>query len=133
MPNLGETLAHAIAAKDHDAVRATLAPDVDFRALTPGRPWEGTGPDAVLEALFGHWFEDSDEISALLDVTSGEAVEDTEHVAYRLALHNVDGDFTAEQQAYYRHDGERITFLRVMCSGFRPTRRAASEEQVATA
>ncbi|WP_392541900.1 hypothetical protein [Oryzobacter telluris] len=132
MPTLGETFAHAVAAKDHDAVRAVLAPDVDFRALTPRRPWEGSTPDDVLDALFGHWFEESDEVRALLDVETGEPVEDTERVAYRLALHNDDGDFTLEQQVYYRHDGERITYLRVLCSGYRPTRRADSEDGAVT-
>lgn len=128
MPTLGDRLARAVAAKDHEAVRAVLAPDVDFRGLTPGRMWEGTGPDAVLDTLFGHWFEDQDEVRALLAVREGDRVEDTHHVSYRLALRTPDGDHTAEQQAYYRADGGRITHLRVMCSGFRPTRRAGSED-----
>ncbi|WP_377642946.1 hypothetical protein [Oryzobacter terrae] len=139
MPTLGERLAHAVAAKDHDAVRAVLAPDVDFRALTPGRAWEGTGPDVVVATLFGHWFEDHDEVEALLGVEVGEPVEDTERVAYRLALRTPTGGRTAEQQAYYRGDEDgRIAHLRIMCSGFRPTRttrptrRADAEDDAAT-
>ncbi|MGG5257349.1 hypothetical protein [Phycicoccus avicenniae] len=120
MSTLGPRLAQAIAAKDAATVHELVAADVDFRGLTPGRAWEGTGPDALVEVLFGSWFEDSDEVRALLDVTTGAPVEDTQRVSYRLALHNADGDFTAEQQAYYRTDGERITHLRVLCSGFRP-------------
>ena len=73
-----------------------------------------------MEVLFGSWFEDSDEVRALLDVTTGAPVEDTLRVSYRLALRNADGDFTAEQQAYYRTDGDRIGYLRMLCSGFRP-------------
>ena len=117
---LGPRLADAVGAKDRDAVRALLAPDVDFRGLTPGRAWEGTGPDAVLDVLFGAWFEDEDEIRSVLDVTAGEPVVDTERVSWRFALRTPNGDHVAEQQAYYRGDGERITHLRVMCSGFRP-------------
>ncbi len=117
---LGSRLASAIAAKDDAAVRAVVTPDVDFRGLTPGRSWEGTGADALVEVLFGSWFEDTDEVRALLDVSDGERVEDTERVSYRLALHNADGDSTAEQQAYYRTDDGRISYLRVLCSGFRP-------------
>ena len=30
-----------------------------------------------------------------------------------------DGDFTVEQQAYYRTEEGRIVHLRVLCSGFR--------------
>jgi hypothetical protein len=121
MSTLGPRLAQAIAAKDAAAVRDLVAPDVDFRGLTPGRAWEGTGPDALVEVLFGAWFEEADEVRALLDITTGAPVEDTFRVSYRLALHTPDGDFTAEQQAYYRTEGERISHLRMLCSGFRPT------------
>jgi len=121
MTHAGQSLAEAVAAKDHDAVRALLATDVDFRALTPGRPWEASTPDEVLEILFGRWFDDQDEIVALLAVDTGDPVEDTERVAYRLALRTPDGDFTAEQQAYFRTADGRITHLRMLCSGFRPS------------
>jgi hypothetical protein len=79
--------------------------------------------------LFGSWFEDHDEITGLLAVRAGQPVEDTHHVAYRVALRTPDGDFTAEQQAYYRTEGERMTHLRMLCSGFRPSApRAPSED-----
>lgn len=120
MSTLGPRLAQAIAAKDAAAVRELVAVDVDFRGLTPGRAWEGTGPDALVEVLFGAWFEEADEVRALLDVTTGAPVEDTLRVSYRLALRTPDGDATAEQQAYYRTEGGRIAHLRVLCSGFRP-------------
>ena len=117
MSTLGPRLAAAIGAKDTDTV---LTPDVDFRGLTPGRMWEGHTPDDVLDVLFRCWFEDADEITAVLDITAGAPVVDTERVSYRFALRTPDGDHVAEQQAYYRTDGERISHLRVMCSGFRP-------------
>ncbi|QIM21031.1 hypothetical protein G7075_07620 [Phycicoccus sp. HDW14] len=120
MSTLGPRLAQAIAAKDAAAVRELVADDVDFRGLTPGRAWEGTGPDALVEVLFGSWFEEADEVRALLDVTTGAPVEDTLRVSYRMALRTPDGDFTAEQQAYYRTHDDRISHLRVLCSGFRP-------------
>ena len=60
---LGARLAHAIAAKDESALRALLADDVDFRGLTPGRTWEGTGPDAVVRTVLGSWFEPHDAVS----------------------------------------------------------------------
>jgi ketosteroid isomerase-like protein len=132
MTGAGESLATAVAAKDHDAVRALLAPDVDFRALTPGRPWEATSADGVVEVLFGSWFEDQDEILALLALDTGDPVEDTQRVAYRLALRTPDGYFTAEQQAYFRTDGGRITHLRMLCSGFRPSAPRAATEAAPT-
>jgi hypothetical protein len=38
--NVGERLAAALLAKDWDGVAAVLDPAIDFRGLTPGRPWE---------------------------------------------------------------------------------------------
>ena len=116
---LGVRLARAIAAKDEAALRAVLADDVDFRGLTPGRTWEGTGPDAVVETVFGSWFEPDDEIERVVDVSERDDVADTSHVSYRFDLATPSGSFVAEQQAYYR-GGETIEHLRIMCSGFRP-------------
>jgi hypothetical protein len=117
---VGVRLAAAIAAKDTAAVTSLLAPEIDFRALTPRRFWEATRPEEVLAILFDNWFEDSDHIDELVDTRQGADVEDTHEVGYRLAITNPDGAHTVEQQAYYRVDGDRITYLRVLCSGFRP-------------
>ena len=116
---LGTRLAHAIAAKDEAALRGLLADDVDFKGLTPGRVWEGTGPDDVVEAVFGSWFGPSDTIERVVDVAERDPVADTAHVSYRFDLANDSGSYVAEQQAYYR-GGDTIEHLRIMCSGFRP-------------
>ena len=116
----GERFAEAFASKDPVALRELLAPDVDFMALTPRRHWDAEGPDQVLEILFGSWLEEHDKVDGLLSVETGDDVEDTHHVAYRLALTTPDGPHTMEQQAYYREDDGRLVYLRVMCSGFRP-------------
>ena len=116
---LGVRLARAIAAKDEAALRAVLADDVDFRGLTPGRTWEGSGPDAVVETVFGSWFEPDDEIERVVDVSERDDVADTSHVSYRFDLATPKGAYVAEQQAYYRGT-DAIEHLRVMCSGFRP-------------
>lgn len=116
----GARFAQALAAKDVHALRAVLTDDVDFLGLTPRRLWEGGSPDEVLEVLLGHWFEDEDRIDALEEVQEGEPVVDTAHVAYRLRITTPTGPHVAAQQAYYRADGDRIGYLRVMCSGFRP-------------
>lgn len=92
---------------------------MDFRGLTPGRCWEASTAEGVDAVLFGNWFEESNEVTGLIGVGVGEPVEDTHHVSYRLALRNPDGEHTTEQQAYYRSDGHRITYLRILCSGFR--------------
>lgn len=116
---LGARFAHAVAAKDEAALRALLSAEVDFKGLTPRQAWEGTGPDDVVEAVLGHWFEESDTIERVIHVTDGSDVADTAHVSYRFDITNADGAFVAEQQAYYRGD-ETIDHLRIVCSGFRP-------------
>jgi hypothetical protein len=118
--DLGTRLAEAIAAKDTDAVVSLLSPGVDFKAVTPRKFWEAATPTEVLDVLFGHWFQEDARIDALVEVTTGPPVEDTERVGYRFAITNSDGAHTLEQQAYYRADGDRIGYLRVVCSGFRP-------------
>lgn len=119
MAGIGEDFARAVAAKDTAAMSALLAPDVDFKGLTPGRVWEATGPTEVASVFFDHWFEPSDTVEGLVDVTAGDDVADTHHVSYRLDLRNDAGEQVAEQQAYFRTTDGRISHLRVLCSGFR--------------
>ena len=109
----------AIATRDEDAFRGSLAPGIDFKGLTPGRFWEADSPDGVRDVVLGHWFEEQDRVSAVADVTEGQ-VGDTSRIGYRLDLECPDGPFVAEQQAYYRAGPEGITYLRIVCSGFRP-------------
>jgi hypothetical protein len=122
MSTPGHAFAEAVAAKDAAAVSSLLSADVDFKALTPRRLWEASDLEGVLETLFEHWLTEDDHIDALVSVTEGEPVEDTGQVSYRFALSTPDGPHTVEQTAYYRTDGDRISYLRVMCSGFRPVR-----------
>lgn len=98
---------------------ALLAPDVDFKGLTPGRVWEATSAEGVASVFFDNWFEPSDTVEGLVDVTTGSDVADTHRVSYRLDLRNDAGEQVAEQQAYFRTTDGRISHLRVLCSGFR--------------
>lgn len=120
MPSPGRRFAEGLAAKDTDALRSLLADDLDFRGLTPRREWVGTTQDAFLEAAFGSWFDDGDHIEGV-EVSEGAPVVDTSHVSYRLAIVSGGAPYTCEQQAYYRTTDGRISWLRVLCSGFRPT------------
>lgn len=117
MTTLGERFAKALAAKDASGVCAVTAPDLDFRAMTPGRFWEARSHDDLVDVLFGSWLEPSDEVVALLSTSTG-AVSTRQHVAYRLHLRNADGDALMEQQMYYDVADGRISWARVMCSGF---------------
>lgn len=116
---LGESFARAIAAKDASALLAVLSPDVDFRAMTPSRFWEASSAETVVnDVILGKWFEPTDHVDGV-DAIECHTVGDCEHVSYRFRVTNDDGAFSVEQQAYYETGGDRITWLRIMCAGYR--------------
>jgi hypothetical protein len=116
----GERFARAVAAQDAAMLGALLADPVDFEALTPGRHWQAATPDEVVkEIILGHWFSAEAEIRELCSVTAGRVLE-RERVAYRVRVHRGGRDYVVEQQAYYDTDGARITWMRVLCSGYQP-------------
>jgi hypothetical protein len=118
--DVGERFAEAIARKDAPALLELLDPNVDFRGLTPGRFWESTSAmELVDDVILGKWFEPTDHIESLEHIDRG-SVGDRHRVAYQLRVVNGDGAFIVEQQAYFDVAGDRITWLRVMCSGYRP-------------
>ena len=94
-------------------------PDIDFRAMTPRRIWEGDGPAEVEEVLRA-WLADPDEEIDSVEATAPETVEDTRRVGWRVRGRGADGWFVFEQQAYVRESEGQITWLRVMCTGQRP-------------
>ncbi len=108
-----------MAGKDYDELRRLLAPAIDFRALTPNRTWEASDAETLISEIVQQWFDESDEIRSLEDVQT-DIVGDRERVGYRFAVHNPEGDFVVEQQAYLMSRDGQIEWMRVMCSGFRP-------------
>jgi hypothetical protein len=117
--SLGAAFATALAAKDFDAIRAMLHPEIDFRALTPNRSWEASDPDAVIGSVLREWFEDADEIEELLKLET-DAFADRERVGYRFRVRNPEGLFEVEQQVYIGEVDGRIGWMRSVCSGYRP-------------
>ena len=114
----GERFARALAAKDATAFRALLADPIDFQALTPGRHWQASSPDEVVgDVVLGRWFGTGDDIEALESLSTAR-LPGREHVSYLLRVRNADGQHLVEQQAYYNTDGGRITWMRILCSGY---------------
>lgn len=118
--SVGTAFAEALAAKDHDRLRQILAPDVDFRGVTPGRSWEATDAEDLLGNVISVWFGDGVRIDELERVET-DTFADRERVGYRLAVTDADGSCLVEQQAFLGTDAEgRIDWIRLACSGFRP-------------
>jgi hypothetical protein len=117
---IGERFARALAAKDPVRLKALLRPDVDFRAMTPGRFWESSDIDEIVDdTILGTWFAPDRRITELSSV-DGDDLGLIERVGYRMMVTRPDGEFSIEQQAYLRRDGDRISWLRIMCTGFLP-------------
>ncbi len=116
---LGSEFARALAAKDFERLSELLHPQVDFRALTPRRDWEAADATTVLTSILAKWFEGSDDILALENLESA-SFADRARVGYRFRVRNPEGLFQIEQQAYLTPREDRIGWMRVLCSGFRP-------------
>ena len=115
---LGHRFAEALGRKDFAAAAAVFGPEMEFRALTPRRTWEASDPAGLVDEILRHWFEDGDEIDEIVSIKT-DSVVDRQRVSYRFRGHNADGPFIVEQQAYYSEQDGRITWMRVLCSGFR--------------
>src|SRR6476620_1519101 len=97
---IGEQFAVALAAKDSDRLRALFADPVDFQALTPGRHWQASSPEKVVdEIILGVWFGPGDDIHELRAV-SRDQVGDRERVTYRLGVRRAHQEYVVEQHAY---------------------------------
>ena len=90
--------------------------DVDFRAMTPKRMWEADDPEGV-EGVLRAWFEHPERKVDRVDATEPASVEDTTRVGWRVYGSEGEDSFVYEQQAFVREDGEKVVWMRVMCSG----------------
>jgi hypothetical protein len=116
---IGTAFVEAIAARDVRRAVALLHPEIDFRAMTPNRIWEATGPGGV-EAILREWFEDPDEDVHGIAATEPVSLEGTLRVGWLVHISDADGPHIFEQQAYVRERDARIEWMRVICSGWIP-------------
>jgi hypothetical protein len=115
--DLGAEFANAVAAKDHDRIRALIHPEVDFQAMTPGEIWHASCPDEIVGVL-EEWFGEDDLIKAV-ELLDCDGFADRKRVGYRLRVKRPDGQYLIEQQAYLSERDGQIGWLRIMCSGYR--------------
>ncbi len=116
---LGVQMAQAIVGRDAQRLHALFATPVTFRAVTPRRFFDAETPVDVVDIVLGTWFDPSKTITGLT-VLESDAVGDVEKVSYRLSVLLDAGPAVVEQVAYYSSQGDQITRLRLVCSGFRP-------------
>ena len=117
---VGERFVEALAGKDAAGLKAVLQDDIDFRAMTPGKFWESNDVDVIVdETILGKWFEPEERITEVLAVET-DRVGSRDRVGYRLHVETPDGQFVVEQQAYYETRDDKISWIRIMCTGYLP-------------
>ncbi len=117
--SLGIELVYAIAAQDAGALRGLLSTPVTFRAVTPGRFWDAETAIDAAEIIVGVWFGPDKHVTDIISLAT-DKVGDVQMVSYRLSVELESGPSVIEQVVYYTSTDDRITDLRLVCSGFRP-------------
>jgi ubiquinone/menaquinone biosynthesis C-methylase UbiE len=136
----GARFVHALAEKDFERVATLLDPGIDFRALTPNRSWQARGPAQVIDSVLKVWLEDGIVLERVSDLRV-EEFSGCQRVAYRLHGRTGKGRFLIDQQAYLEERDGLISWMRVLCAGFRspssekesPQPRASNDNQEAIA
>ncbi len=114
---VGRLFLEALAAQDFDRLETLFASQVRFRALLPARIREEETATAAAGWL-RRWFGEADRLE-VVESAIGQ-VGDRQSLRYRLRLHSVASNWEViEQQAYYEVQGNRISDLWLLCSGFR--------------
>lgn len=68
---IGERFVEALARQDAAALRALLRPDIDFRAMTPGRFRESNDAAVIVdEMMLGTWFAAGRRITSIISIES---------------------------------------------------------------
>jgi hypothetical protein len=116
---LGARFAAAIEARDGTALRRLIATPVEFRAVTPRRFWDAETPSDVEDIVLGTWFDESTRVTHV-DLVEDDVVGGVSKISYRMSVDTESGPAVVEQVAYYRVEDDRITYVRLVCSGFHP-------------
>jgi SnoaL-like domain len=126
--DLGKGLIAALAERDFPRLANTLTPDVRMRALIPPGPVDVSGAEAAA-AKFSSWFADAEELELIR--SGSDTVADRLHIFYRLRVKKP-GDHRkiVEQHLLCAFDGDRITALDLVCTGFRPDEAAAHSRPI---
>ena len=117
---VGRAFAETLLAKDWSSLGSLLDEEIDFRGLTPGRPWEASSATALVDTVFTRWFEPTDDIYETISISS-DVIAGRHRVVYRFRVRNPEDDYVCEQTAYYDEIGGKIVTLRILCSGFLPS------------
>ena len=95
-----------------------LDPHVEFRALTPGRDWSADDATSVVQGIIlDTSFNGVDEDMTVVSL-AGSSVGGRYALDYELYLTRRGDPYCLAQHAYFDVSGGKITWMRVLCSGY---------------
>ena len=115
--SLGVRWVGAIEARDRTALRNLVATPVQFRAVTPRRFWDAETPTEVADIVLGTWFDESKKVTDV-SLVEDDTVGEVSKISYRMSVATESGPTVVEQVAYCSVCDDRITHVRLVCSGF---------------
>ena len=117
---MGLAFVDALACRDRARMVRLLHPHVEFRALTPGRNWRADDATSVVQVIIlGTWFDGVDEDMTVVSLAGG-SVGERWALDYELYLTRRGEPYSLAQHAYFDVSGDKITWMRVLCSGSQP-------------
>lgn len=115
---VAERFLQALGARDFEGIASCFTPNGRLRALVPEAIREDEGSAAVAQR-FRYWADELTDFA--ISETAVEEFIDRLHVQYRMrGIDPEDGAVMCEQQAYLTLDGDAITAMSLVCSGWRP-------------
>ena len=80
-------------------MKELLWSDVDLRAMTPGKFWEATDVEVIVdETILGTWFAPERRTTDILALET-DGIGSLDRVGCRFKVQRSDGEFVIEQQA----------------------------------
>ena len=118
--SVAQRFVDAIVAQDREGLLALMAPRVRMRGMAPGRTWDSSDAETLVdEVLLGDFFGPETEITGLTWSSTGH-VQDINSASYQLQMRKDGVDLECVQHTFFDVEAGRIHGLHLLCSGFLP-------------
>lgn len=118
--SVAQRFVDAIVAQDREALLALMAPRVRMRGMAPGRTWDSSDAETLVdEVLLGDFFGPQTEITGLTWADTGH-VQDVNSASYQVQMRKDGVDMECVQHTFFDVEAGRIHGLHLLCSGFLP-------------
>jgi len=117
MTTPGIEFANAFLTKNFDQAGAVFVESAPFMVSTPGRTFEGSGPEGVVNVL-SSFLQDDDLVEKIIKVEE-DAVGPRKHLVFRFLVNSGGTTYECEQHGYYdTEESGKIVKMRILCSGW---------------